>query len=332
MTGFGESCRSFSLGVRSFFDPMATSVIDTGATAMMCSFHAPSLLCPRILSALLMLGCLSVVQVSPAQEIGRRVQSHLDDVRECSEDDDLDCARTALDEISRRNLSDIEQYRYWQSLGRVEFLDGNYAEAIEAFRSAAELAPLPNAHVDFTRYVAQLHASLGQFKKAYETLEELLAESSADQYPRLYQFRSVAEQQASADQFQAAYDTLEVLLVRNGVVPLAWRHLTNDALWRGLDIYATGDRELELLVADPPTFPREAISLELSNGFVDLEFTVTRTGSTRDVRVVESSESVFESSAIEAAKLLRYKPRLTDGKPVETPVQHRIEFRIEESD
>ena len=279
-----------------------------------------------------MLGCLSIVQVSPAQEIGRRVQRHLDDARECTDDNDLDCARAALDEITRRSLSDIEQYRYWQSLGRVEFFDGNYAGAIGALRNAADLAPSPSTHLDAVRYIAQLHASLGQFVQAYETLEELLAEHGADQFPRLYRFRSVAEQQAREGQSQAAYDTLEAMLVRNGVVPLAWRHLTNDALWRGLDIYAPGDRELDPLVADPPTFPREAVAQGLSNGFVDLEFTVTRTGSTRGVRVIESSAPVFESSAIEAAELLNYKPRLTNGKPVETPVHRRIEFRIEESD
>jgi TonB family protein len=284
------------------------------------------------LLALLVLGCLSIVQVSPAQEIGRRVQRHLDELRECEAYNDLDCARAALDEISRRSLNDIERYRYWQSLGRVELFEGNYAQAIEAFRSAADLAPLPSARLDFTRYVAQLQATQGQFRQAYETLEQLLAESGADQYPRLYQFRSVAEQQAGADQFQEAYDTLEVILVRNGVVPLAWRHLTDDALWRGLEIYATGDRELIPLVADPPVFPQEAATRGLTNGFVDVEFTVTRTGSTRDVRVVESSTPVFEDSAIEAAESLKYKPRLTNGKPVETPVQRRIEFQIAEPD
>lgn len=297
---------------------------------MTCRFRAPRLRRPGMLLALLMLACLSTFQVPMAQEIGRRVQRHLDDVRECTEDNDLDCARAALDEISRRSLSDIERYRYWQSLGRVEFFDGNYSEAIGAFTSAADLAPLPGARLDYTRYVAQLQASLGRFQQAYETLEELLAKSSADQFPRVYRLRGVAEQQARADQFQEAYDTLELMLVRNGVVPLAWRHLTNDALWRGLDIYATGDRELEPLGADPPFYPQEAVTQGLTNGFVDVVFTVTRTGSTRDVRVVESSARVFESSAIEAAESLKYKPRLTEGKPVETPVQHRIEFQIEE--
>jgi TonB family protein len=280
--------------------------------------------------------CLCAVPLAFAQSdglsdfhISARVQRHLDDAGECRDNGDFDCARASLEKIAKRNLSDIEQYRYWQSLGRVEFFDGNFSEAIEAFRIVAELAPSPSAHLDYVRYVAQLHASMGQFKQAYETLDELLADSSANQYPRSHQLQSVAEQQAGMDRFQAAYDTLEELLVRNGVVHLAWRHLTNDALWLGLDIYATGDRVLIPLVAEPPAYPREAAARGLSNGFVDLEFTVTRTGSTTDVRVVDSSASIFESAAIEAAESLKYKPRLANGKPVETPVERRIEFQME---
>ena len=101
---------------------------------------------------------------------------------------------------------------------------------------------------------------------------------------------------------------------------------------RGLNVYATGDRELEPLIPDPPLYRREAVRQGLTDGFVDVEFIVTRTGSTRDVRVVGSSARVFESSAIEAAESLRYKPGLRNGKPVETPVRRRIEFRIEEAD
>jgi len=298
----------------------------------MCRFRAPGLSYSHMQLAVLILGCLIFLQVSTAQDIHRRVQRHLDVARDCSESGDLDCARAALNEISRRGLNDVEQYRYWASLGRVELFGGNYVEAIGAFRRAADLAPLPSARLDHTRYIAQLHASLGQFRQAYQTLEELVAGSDADQFPRQFQARSRAEQQAREGEFQAAYDTLEAMLVRNGVVPLAWRHLTNDALWRGLDIYATGDKELEPLVAEPPPYPQEAVSQGLSYGFVDVEFTVTQTGSTRDVRVVESSARVFENSAIEAATVLRYKPRLANGKPVEATVQHRIEFQRDEAD
>jgi protein TonB len=121
---------------------------------------------------------------------------------------------------------------------------------------------------------------------------------------------------------------LEELLVRNyGANPLAGRHLTDDGLWRGLDIYVTGDRDLFPLVRDQAAYPEEAVMRGLSQGYVDVEFTVTRTGSTRDVKVVESSTPVFESAAIQAAESFRYKPRLVDGEPVEVVVRDRIEFQ-----
>jgi len=65
---------------------------------------------------------------------------------------------------------------------------------------------------------------------------------------------------------------------------------------------------------------------------VDLEFTVTRTGSTRDVRVIESNAPVFENPAIEAAESFKYKPRLVDGEPVDAVVRHRIESQSEDLD
>ena len=282
----------------------------------------------------LVCGCLCAVSAAFSQpidqtrgQIGRRVQRYLDEASECRDARDFDCAYTALEEVARRMLNDNEQFRYWQSLGRTEFFNGNYTEAITAFRSVAELAPSSSARLDYIRYVAQLNASLGQFREAYETLEEMIAAEGSDRFPRMREFRSVAERQAASNQFQQAYDTLEAMLVRNGVIPLAWRHLTNDALWSGLEVYATGDRDLEPLIGDSQPFPREAALQGLSDGFADLEFSVTRTGATANIRVVALSAPVFESAAVRAAESLRYKPALIDGKPVEVSVRHRIEFR-----
>jgi len=222
--------------------------------------------------------------------IGDQVQLHLHEAEACRENDDFDCARAALRRIPALDLTGFEQYRYWISFGYIEFLDGDFPSAIEAYRNAATYSP------------------------------------SQDQ--RVYHMRSVAQLQASLGQFQDAYDTLEELLVRNyGANPLAGRHLTDDGLWRGLDIYVTGDRALFPLGRSQPVYPAEAHSQGLSQGYVDVEFTVTRTGSTRDVTIIESSASVFETAAIQAAENFRYKPRLVDGEPVEVVVRDRIEFQ-----
>jgi TonB family protein len=231
-----------------------------------------------------------VASASTELRIGDQVQIHLDEAEACRESDDFDCARAALRSIPALALTQFEQYRYWISRGYIEFLDGDFPSAIEAYRSAARYSP------------------------------------SQDQ--RVYHMRSVAQLQASLGQFQEAYDTLEELLVRNySANPLAGRHLTDDGLWRGLDIYVTGDRALFPLGRNQQVYPAEALSQGLSQGYVDVEFTVTRTGSTRDVTVIESSASVFETAAIQAAEKFRYKPRLVDGEPMEVVVRDRIEFQ-----
>ena len=54
-------------------------------------------------------------------------------------------------------------------------------------------------------------------------------------------------------------------------------------------------------------------------------------GSVTAVRVVESSDRVFERAALDAAKRFRYKPRVVDGVP--QPVSGvRYLFRFEMSD
>ena len=44
-------------------------------------------------------------------------------------------------------------------------------------------------------------------------------------------------------------------------------------------------------------------------GYVIVEFTVTRSGTTRDVVVIESTDSLLDRAALEAASKFKYKPR-----------------------
>jgi periplasmic protein TonB len=77
-----------------------------------------------------------------------------------------------------------------------------------------------------------------------------------------------------------------------------------------------------------PQYPRRAEDLGLE-GFVILEFTVTREGLVRDPRVIESSNAIFDRAAIDAALRFRYRPRVIDGEPVEVPgVRFRITFEL----
>ncbi len=90
-----------------------------------------------------------------------------------------------------------------------------------------------------------------------------------------------------------------------------------------------GDGEYTPIVRVAPNYPRRAEQRGLE-GYVTLEFTVTRQGTVRDARVVESSNSVFDSAAVEAVMRFRYRPRVIDGEPVDVPgVQFRMTFQLE---
>ena len=79
-----------------------------------------------------------------------------------------------------------------------------------------------------------------------------------------------------------------------------------------------------------PTYPARAQERG-TEGWVDLEFTVTRDGTTKDA-VVRAAEpaSVFDRSALEAVKRWRYEPRVVGGNVVEQRVETRLRFRLSE--
>jgi protein TonB len=79
-----------------------------------------------------------------------------------------------------------------------------------------------------------------------------------------------------------------------------------------------------------PNYPHRALVHELE-GSVVVKFTVTTQGTVTDIRIVESTHSVFEQAAIAAVVKSRYRPRIVDGFPVETRgVTTEIEFKLED--
>ena len=84
------------------------------------------------------------------------------------------------------------------------------------------------------------------------------------------------------------------------------------------------------IVRVAPVYPARALSRGLE-GYVDMEFTVTPTGTVADPVVTFSTSSLFERAAIRAVLKFKYKPRVVDGVPVSVPgVKTRITFQIED--
>ena len=84
------------------------------------------------------------------------------------------------------------------------------------------------------------------------------------------------------------------------------------------------------IVRVAPVYPARALSRGIE-GYVDMGFTVTTTGTVRDPYVIFSTSSLFERAAERAVLKFKYKPRVVDGVPVDVPdVKTRITFLIEE--
>jgi len=92
----------------------------------------------------------------------------------------------------------------------------------------------------------------------------------------------------------------------------------------------TGDGDYLPIVKVAPIYPRRAQSRGIE-GYVIVEFVVTKNGSVRDPRVIEAKpESIFDRAAMDAARKFKYKPRVVDGVAMEVAgVQNKISFQID---
>lgn len=92
----------------------------------------------------------------------------------------------------------------------------------------------------------------------------------------------------------------------------------------------SGDGEYLPIVKVAPVYPRRALQRGIE-GYVILEFTVTKQGSVRDPVVVEANpEGIFEQAAKDAAMKFKYKPRVVNGEAMEVSgVQNRLTFQID---
>lgn len=95
-------------------------------------------------------------------------------------------------------------------------------------------------------------------------------------------------------------------------------------------VHETGgsDRGVVAMVRPDPDYPAAAEARGIT-GWVQLEFTVTKAGVVRAARVVASRpDRIFDRAALTAIARWRYKPRIVEGRAVDTPgVMVVLEFR-----
>ena len=91
---------------------------------------------------------------------------------------------------------------------------------------------------------------------------------------------------------------------------------------------ARSDRDVVPIVRINPEYPPSALAAQLE-GEVNLQSTITATGTTKDIAVVESTTPEFEAPAIAALQKWRYMPATQNDQPVEVPgVRTIIRFEL----
>lgn len=94
---------------------------------------------------------------------------------------------------------------------------------------------------------------------------------------------------------------------------------------------SVGEGDYLPIVKVAPIYPRRAVSRGIE-GFCLVEYTVTRTGTTRDVQVVpdQCTSSLFEKASVAAAIKFKYKPRVIGGNAVAVPgVRNKFTYELE---
>ena len=91
------------------------------------------------------------------------------------------------------------------------------------------------------------------------------------------------------------------------------------------------DGELLPIVRIQPRMPRRA-AMKGIEGYVTLKFKVTKTGTTKDIKIIESKPPrIFDRAAKKAISKWKYKPQVVDGKRLEIEQFIRLNFNLEKT-
>jgi len=91
-----------------------------------------------------------------------------------------------------------------------------------------------------------------------------------------------------------------------------------------------GEGDYLPIVKVAPIYPQRALSRGVE-GFCVVEYTVTKLGTIRDPRVIESqcTSSLFHRASMQAALKFKYKPRVMDGEAIDVPgVRNQFTYEI----
>ena len=89
------------------------------------------------------------------------------------------------------------------------------------------------------------------------------------------------------------------------------------------------DRDVVPMVRVEPQYPLRAAQLRIE-GWVELRFTISKTGGVKDVVVTKAHpRKIFDKAAVSAVRKWKYNPKVENGEAVERPgVDVRLEFGL----
>ena len=105
----------------------------------------------------------------------------------------------------------------------------------------------------------------------------------------------------------------------------------SDKKGAGVSAHGHQDREVTPIFRIQPIYPRRA-ALRNIEGFVILQFDITPAGYTDNITVIQASPpQIFNSSATQALRKWKYKPKLKNGKPIrQNKLKVQLDFKLKD--
>ncbi|MGH2571775.1 MAG: energy transducer TonB [bacterium] len=200
------------------------------------------------------------------------------------------------------------------------------------------MARLPIAFVIALLFTGSLFAFLHALTQAALDLEDLrpAAKIEFSRLRRDTEVQSRRQEKAVRERPAAAPNMPQISRVSFGGAPEPVQILAPMVDTRGamtnLSVSVEGsDRDVIPLVRIDPEYPMRAQSHGIE-GWVLIQFTVTTTGTVKDVSVVDSEpKNVFDDAAIKAVSRWKYSPKIQEGVAVErVGLQVILSFKMEE--
>lgn len=258
------------------------------------------------------------------------------------------------------SLSPYERAQVHNYLAYIYFKAGKNDESINHYLKVLEQQDIPKVLVTNSTYtLSQLYFAQGRYEDAIDRMDqwlELTDRPTANGYIILGQaYYELNNYKESIVALNKAHNLLKENSEKPGINLLLLMRLDYwkledqeniDRMTREMvELYPDSIHDQDFEAANnisalnkylpinkvEPVYPPRALKRGIE-GYVIVEFTVTKEGRTKDIHVVEASHTaIFDRAALQAAAKFRYKPMVINGKTVEVPgVLNKITFAIED--